>query len=62
MAIGNIKQEACKLIEQLPDDATWDDVVYELVVRQEIELGLQDSNHNEITSVEDVLKEFGIEE
>lgn len=62
MSAENLKQEARDLIDNLPDNATWDDVVYEMVVRREIELGLQDSDQNKITSVEDMLKEFGIEE
>src|SRR5205085_7074312 len=29
----NIKEEARRLIEKLPDDATWDDVMHEIYVR-----------------------------
>lgn len=35
------KQAAKELIEQLPDQATWDDIMYELYVKQKIESGLQ---------------------
>ncbi len=56
----DIKQAAHQLIDQLPTDATWDDVVYRLVERREIELGLADSDAGRTTSVEDVMKEFGI--
>jgi hypothetical protein len=55
----NIKQQAHELIDKLPDSATWRDVVYEMVVRREIELGLADSDANRTTPAEDVLKEFG---
>jgi hypothetical protein len=48
------------LIDKLPENATWDDVVYEMVTRREIELGLDDSNANRTTPVEDVAKEFGL--
>ncbi|WP_299081257.1 hypothetical protein [uncultured Paraglaciecola sp.] len=57
----DIKQAAHQLIDQLPTDATWDDVVYRLVERREIELGLADSDADRTTPVEDVMKEFGIE-
>ena len=40
MQIPNIKQEAHRLVEQLPDNATWDDLAYEIYVRQAIEEGL----------------------
>jgi hypothetical protein len=55
----NIKQQAHELIDKLPENATWRDVVYEMVVRREIELGLADSDANRTTAAEDVLKEFG---
>lgn len=56
----DIKQAAHQLIDQLPTDITWDDVVYRLVERREIELGLADSEAGRTTPVEDVMKEFGI--
>ncbi len=60
MANTNPKQAAHQLIDKLPDDATWDDVVYEMVTRREIELGLADSDANRTTPAEDVIKEFGL--
>jgi len=36
-----VKDEAKKLIEKLPDTATWDDIMYELYVKQKIEAGLK---------------------
>jgi hypothetical protein len=40
----NIKQEAHRLVEQLPDNATWDDLMYEIYVRQAIEAGVIESD------------------
>jgi hypothetical protein len=57
-----VKELAQLLLQQLPDDVTWDDVVYKLVTRMEIEKGLADSRANRTTPVEDVLKEFGFKE
>ncbi len=57
----DIKQAAHQLIDQLPTDATWDDVVYRLVERREIEMGLADSEAGRTTPVEDVMKDFGLE-
>jgi predicted transcriptional regulator len=31
------KNEAKKLIDKLPDQATWDDIIYELYVKQKLE-------------------------
>jgi hypothetical protein len=57
MANTNPKQTAHQLIDKLSDNATWDDVVYEMVTRREIELGLADSDANRTTPVEDVIRE-----
>lgn len=35
------KEAARQLIDQLPDQATWDDIMYELYVKQKIEAGLK---------------------
>ena len=37
----NAKDAARQIIEHLPDQATWDDIMYELYVKQKIEAGLQ---------------------
>lgn len=60
MPTANLKQVARELIDRLPDNASWDDVVYEMVTRREIELGLADSEANRTTPVEDVAKKFGL--
>ena len=36
-----LKVEAMKLVEQLPEEANWDDLMYQIYVRQKIEAGLQ---------------------
>jgi predicted transcriptional regulator len=35
------KQVAKELIEHLPDQASWNDIMYELYVKQKIEAGLK---------------------
>jgi hypothetical protein len=56
----NIKEEAPKLINNLPDNSTWDDLMHEIYVRQAIETGLADSEAGRVTSVEQVRKNFGL--
>jgi hypothetical protein len=48
MQTPNIKQEAHRLVEQLPDNATWDDLAYEIYVRQAIEAGVIESDTSRI--------------
>ncbi len=38
----NAKNAARQIIDHLPDQATWDDIMYELYVKQKIEEGLAD--------------------
>jgi predicted transcriptional regulator len=56
----NVKEEARRLIEKLPDDATWDDVMHEIFVRQAIEAGMADGEAGRLTSVEDVRSKLGL--
>ena len=62
MQTADMKNVAHQLIDQLPEGSTWNDVIYEMVVRREIELGLEDSDAGRTTSVEDVRKEFGLDQ
>ncbi|MUG98195.1 hypothetical protein F7734_40160 [Scytonema sp. UIC 10036] len=58
----NIKEEARKLIDRLPENCTWDDLMYEIYVRQVVEAGLADSKAGRVSSVQDVRAKFGIRE
>lgn len=60
MPTTNIKQEAYRLIEQLPETATWDDLMYEIYVRQAIEAGLADSEAGHTLDVKEVRAKFGL--
>ena len=51
----NIKPEARRLVENLPDSATWDDLAYEVYVRQSVEAGLADADAGRIVSHDDAL-------
>ena len=56
----DIKQEAYRLLDNLPDKATWDDLMYQIYVRQAIEAGLKDSNEGRTLEVKEVRKRFGL--
>ena len=60
MKPSNIKKEAYALLEKLPPDATWDDLMYEIYVRQAIEAGLEDSRAGRTMDVKDVRSRFGL--
>ena len=54
----SIKAAARRLVEQLPDDATWDDLMREIYVRQVIEAGLADSEAGRTLEVKEVRARF----
>ncbi|MDJ0618064.1 MAG: hypothetical protein QNJ63_15185 [Calothrix sp. MO_192.B10] len=56
----NIKEEARKLIDKLPENSTWDDLMYQIYVRQTIEAGLADSKAGRLISVQELRKKFGL--
>lgn len=60
MGSTDIKDQARELIDKLPDNSTWDDLVHEIYVRQAIEAGLADSKAGRTTDVERVRSEFGL--
>ena len=60
MSTTDVKQEAQRLIEKLPANATWDDLMYEIYVRQAIEAGLADCETGRTLDVKEVRAKFGL--
>jgi hypothetical protein len=56
-----VKAKARDLIEQLPDNATWDDVAYEIAVRRSIERGLADLDAERTYTSEALLESLGLQ-
>jgi predicted transcriptional regulator len=60
MQTEGIKQESYKILNQLPKQATWDDLMHQIYVRQAIEAGIKDSDEGRTMDVKDVRKKFGL--
>ena len=60
MATPSIKEEARRLVDHLPENSTWEDLMHEIYVRQAIETGLADSQAGRTTDVEQVRSSFGL--
>jgi len=60
MKTYNIKEEVQSLLRDLPEDATWDDLMYKIYVRQAIEAGLEDSKAGRTIDVKEVRSRFGL--
>jgi len=56
------KQEAHKLVDSLPQSATWDDLMHEIYVRKTIERGIADSMAGRTTEVREVRAKYGLTE
>lgn len=60
--VGNVKSAARELVESLPENATWDDVMYRIYVRQAIESGRSDSAAGRLVDTAEVRRRFGLPE
>lgn len=49
-----VKEETKKLLDNLPDDITWDDLMYELYVRSQVEEALQQEKEGKVLSHDEV--------
>ena len=54
--MGTVREDAKKLLESLPDEASWDDIMYEMYVRKKIDQGIIDANEGKLISHEEVKK------
>jgi hypothetical protein len=54
------KEQTHRLLNNLPDSATWEDVMHRIYVRQAIETGIKDSDARRTVDVKEVRKRFGL--
>jgi len=60
MQTESIKEQAHRLVDNLPDGATWEDVMHLIYVRQAIDAGIKDSDAGRTIVVEEVRKRFDL--
>ncbi len=53
-----VKEEARRLIDKLPEQATWDDIMYEFYVKKKLALALKSADEGRVVSHEEVKKRF----
>lgn len=56
----SIKQEARRMVQDLPDEANWDDLMHKIYVRQAIEAGLRDIEAGRTVDVREIRERFGL--
>jgi predicted transcriptional regulator len=52
--MSTAKQEVRSLLDQIPDDATFEDIQYHIYVREKIERGLNDVEEGRVVSEEEM--------
>ena len=60
MSSISVKDEARRLVEGLSDDSTWEDLMYQIYVRETVESGLADGEAERVVEVGTLREEFGL--
>jgi hypothetical protein len=56
------ERESHKLVDRMPANATWDDLIYDICVREVIERGLADSRANRTKDAKEIRTKYGLPE
>lgn len=54
----SVKEEVKKMLDALPDDSTYDDILYHIYVREKIIRGMQDIQDNKLIDEAEMDKRF----
>ena len=60
--VATVKEEARKLVDNLPTDATWEDLQYQIYFRQSVEAGRKDSEEGRVVPLAEARRRFGLAE
>lgn len=60
MVTKSVKETALESLKNLPEDATWEDVQYNIHVQQSIAKGIGDIDAGRVHSHEDIKKMFNV--
>lgn len=52
--MATVKEEVRRMIESLPDDATWEDVQYSIYIRERIERGRREAADGKVLDQDEV--------
>jgi predicted transcriptional regulator len=59
--MSTTKEEAMQLISRLPEEVTWEDIMYRLYVKRKIEEGIKAAEAGRIVSHDEVKEQFARE-
>ena len=52
--MANTKEEIRKILDALPDDATWEDVQYSIYIRERVERGKAEAAEGKLTDQDQI--------
>lgn len=52
--MGSVREEARKILDGLRDDASWEDLMYQLYVRKKIDDGIRDADEGRLVPHKEV--------
>ena len=58
----DLKAAVLELVDDLPSNATWEDVMYRVYVREAIEAGRKDAADGRLVDLAEVRRRFGLPE
>ena len=61
ISMSTTKEEAIELISRLPEEVTWEDIMYRLYVKRKIEEGIKAAEEGRTISHDEVKKLFALE-
>lgn len=56
--MNSAKSEAIKLLEGISDQATWEEIMYQLYVQMKVSSGLKDMNEGNVISNDEAMKKL----
>jgi predicted transcriptional regulator len=59
MTRSELRNQADQIIEKLPEETGWEDLMYSIYVRKKIDQGLADAKAGRVRTTEEIRKELG---
>ena len=54
----NIREEVHRLVDTLKEDSSWDDLMYEIYIRQMVETGIKDLDEGRVHDSDAIREKF----
>ncbi len=56
----NVREEAHRLVDALKEDSTWDDLMFEIYIRQMVETGIKDLDEWRVHNSDAIRAQFNL--